>query len=80
MRRVRTPRSEAAIVMDYTAAVTRAVAWLGNRYLLATPAPRLIREERQTSSKRDVNFTNESAMFRALLRSSRTPDTVLLEK
>jgi hypothetical protein len=26
---------------DYSAAVARAVAWLGNHYLLAIPAPRL---------------------------------------
>jgi len=26
---------------DYSAAVASAVAWLGNRYLLAIPAPRL---------------------------------------
>jgi hypothetical protein len=28
-------------ILDYSAAVSSAVAWLGNRYLLATPARRL---------------------------------------
>jgi hypothetical protein len=31
------PISVNIAVMDYSAAVARAVAWLGNRYLLATP-------------------------------------------
>jgi hypothetical protein len=32
-------------VMDHNAAVADAVAWLGNRYLLATPARRLTQLE-----------------------------------
>ena len=32
--------------MDYSAAVASAVAWLGNRYLLARPVKRLTPEER----------------------------------
>jgi hypothetical protein len=30
-----------SVSIDYSAAVATAVAWLGNRYLLATPARRL---------------------------------------
>jgi hypothetical protein len=33
-------------VMDHSAAVASAVAWLGNRYLLATPVRRLTDLER----------------------------------
>jgi hypothetical protein len=33
-------------VMDYSAALASAVAWLGNRYLLARPAKRLTDFER----------------------------------
>lgn len=35
------PRSDKTVVMDYTAALASAVAWLGHRYLLARPAERL---------------------------------------
>ena len=35
-------------IMDYNAAVASAVAWLGNRYLLATPVRRLPDVERYT--------------------------------
>jgi hypothetical protein len=35
------PSSEKTLVMDYSAAVASAVAWLGNRYLLARPVQRL---------------------------------------
>lgn len=35
--------------MDYSAAVASAVAWLGNRYLLARPAGRLTPDERGTA-------------------------------
>jgi hypothetical protein len=36
-------------IMDYNAAVASAVAWLGNRYLLATPVRRLPDVERYTA-------------------------------
>jgi hypothetical protein len=38
-------------IIDYSAAVAGAVAWLGNRYLLATPARRLNQVERYTDPK-----------------------------
>lgn len=38
--------------MDYGAALAHAVAWLGNRYLLATPATRLTDLGRQTADGR----------------------------
>jgi hypothetical protein len=41
------PRSDKNAVMDYSAALASAVAWLGNRYLLARPAGRLTPEERR---------------------------------
>ena len=34
---------------NYSAAVASAVAWLGNRYLLARPAGRLTPDERSTA-------------------------------
>ena len=39
------PRTDKTAVMDYSAAVASAVAWLGNRYLLASPAKRLTHVE-----------------------------------
>jgi hypothetical protein len=39
--RIFSPRSDKTFVMDYTAALTSAVAWLGNRYLLASPVKKL---------------------------------------
>jgi hypothetical protein len=33
--------SDKAVAMDYGSALASAVAWLGNRYLLASPARRL---------------------------------------
>lgn len=44
------PRSDKNAVLDYSAAVASAVAWLGNRYLLARPAGRLTPEERCSAS------------------------------
>lgn len=35
------PMSDKPAQMDYSAALADAVAWLGNRYLLARPAKRL---------------------------------------
>jgi len=43
------PRSDKNAVMDYSAAVASAVAWLGNRYLLARPAGRLTPDERRSA-------------------------------
>jgi hypothetical protein len=43
------PMSDKTAVMDYSAALARAVAWLGHRYLLATPAKRLTPEERRAA-------------------------------
>jgi hypothetical protein len=43
------PISVNIAVMDYGAAVASAVAWLGSRYLLATPARRLTQDESNTS-------------------------------
>jgi hypothetical protein len=36
--------------MDYSAALASAVAWLGNRYLLARPAKRLTPDERRSAN------------------------------
>ena len=44
--RMLSPGSDKNTVMDYSAAVASAVAWLGNRYLLARPAGRLPPERR----------------------------------
>jgi hypothetical protein len=38
--------SDKSDVMDYSAAVANAVAWLGNRYLLARPTGRLTPDKR----------------------------------
>ncbi len=43
------PRPDNNAVMDYSAAVAGAVAWLGNRYLLARPAGRLTPVERRSA-------------------------------
>ena len=43
------PISVNIAIMDYNAAVASAVAWLGNRYLLATPIRRLPDVERYTA-------------------------------
>jgi hypothetical protein len=43
--------SDKTAVMDYSAALASAVAWLGHRHLLARPVARLTPEE-----KRPVNF------------------------
>ena len=43
--RMLSPGSDKNTVMDYSAAVASAVAWLGNRYLLAKPAGRLTPDE-----------------------------------
>lgn len=40
------PTSDKPAVMDYSAALASAVAWLGNRYLLARPVKRLTHLER----------------------------------
>jgi hypothetical protein len=40
------PTSDEPAVMDYSAALASAVAWLGNRYLLARPVKRLTHPER----------------------------------
>lgn len=55
---------------DYSAAVASAVAWLGSRYLLAIPAPRLNRIEcsmaqphRGTSD--EGNISSEKKFWRA---------------
>jgi len=45
--RILTPRSDKNAVMDYSAAVAGAVAWLGDRYLLARPAGRLTPDKRR---------------------------------
>jgi hypothetical protein len=45
--RFMTPMSDETAVMDYSAAIASAVAWLGQRYLLARPARRLTPEERR---------------------------------
>ena len=39
--------SDKTAAMDYSLALAHAVAWLGDRYLLATPARRLTDLERQ---------------------------------
>jgi len=46
--RMLSPGSDRDAVMDYSAAIASAVAWLGNRYLLARPAGRLIPDERRS--------------------------------
>jgi hypothetical protein len=38
--------SDKSAAMDYSSALASAVAWLGNRYLLALPAKRLTHLER----------------------------------
>jgi hypothetical protein len=43
------PVSVNIATMDYNAAVASAVAWLGNRYLLATPVRRLPDVERHAA-------------------------------
>jgi hypothetical protein len=55
------PRSEKNAVMDYSAAVASAVAWLGNRYLLARPAGRLTPVERHSA-----DFTATPSVLRRL--------------
>lgn len=45
-------------VMDYSAALANAVAWLGHRYLLARPVGRLTPEE-----KRPVHFDQGSHSY-----------------
>jgi hypothetical protein len=47
--RMLNPMSDKNAVMDYSAAVASAVAWLGNRYLLARPAGRLTPDERHSA-------------------------------
>ena len=37
-------------IMDHNAAVASAVAWLGSRYLLATPARKLTPDERRSAN------------------------------
>jgi len=54
------PTSDKTAVMDYSAAVASAVAWLGHRYLLARPARRLTPEER-----RSANLTAQTATRRS---------------
>jgi len=44
--RLLNPSSDKPGVMDYSAALASAVAWLGNRHLLASPAKRLTHFER----------------------------------
>jgi len=46
-------------IMDYNAAVARAVAWLGNRYLLATPVRRLPDAERYPAQPHRRAWRNE---------------------
>jgi hypothetical protein len=45
--------------MDYNAAVASAVAWLGNRYLLATPVRRLPDIERYPAQPHRRAWRNE---------------------
>jgi hypothetical protein len=49
--------SDKTTVMDHSAAVASAVAWLGNRYLLASPVRRLTHVDRAvpTSPPRTVS-------------------------
>jgi hypothetical protein len=49
--------SDKTVVMDHSAAVASAVAWLGNRYLLASPVSRLSHADRAapTSPPRRVS-------------------------
>ena len=42
------PSSDQNAVMDYSAAIANAVAWLGSRYLLARPAGRLTPDQRRS--------------------------------
>jgi len=42
--------SDKNAVMDYSAALASAVAWLGNRYLLARPANKLTPEQRRNAN------------------------------
>jgi hypothetical protein len=57
--RISSPRSEKSAVMDYSAAVASAVAWLGNRYLLAIPAGRLTPDKRRSAA-----FTTAPSVLR----------------
>jgi hypothetical protein len=59
-------------IMDYNAAVASAVAWLGNRYLLATPVRRLPGVERYMPNltaapdlKSRFSTTNNDLILRA---------------
>ncbi len=45
--------SDKAAAMDYHSALANAVAWLGNRYLLAMPARRLTLLERHSADLSD---------------------------
>jgi hypothetical protein len=55
------PSSVNSTGMDYSAAVASAVAWLGNRYILATPVPRLTDAERSIA-RSDGHTSDEAAL------------------
>jgi len=47
------------VALDYSAALASAVAWLGSRYLLATPARKLTPDERCSA-----NLTTAPSVWR----------------
>jgi len=60
--------SDKTAVMDHSAAVASAVAWLGNRYLLASPVNRLTHVDRTvpTSPPRRVSRVDPAAQSNRL--------------
>lgn len=52
--------SDKSAAMDHGSALAHAVAWLGDRYLLATPARRLTDLERQSADTREQPVTRKS--------------------
>jgi hypothetical protein len=56
--------SDEAAEMAYTAALADAVAWLGNRYLLARPVKRLAHPERCDTRARDKRPAKNAAHLR----------------
>ena len=52
--------------MDYSGAVANAVAWLGNRYLLARPAKRLTPDERRSADLAAVRSVRVDTVTRPI--------------
>jgi hypothetical protein len=60
--------------IDYSAAVASAVAWLGNRYLLATPARRLPEVEQGDGARWSWRRDQIHSHIRSIFRNVKTAE------